>query len=82
MSYTIDQFGFEPIDQIPVERNDWGEMLTTFMASDVAIVKREFEDTSKASNAAGGIRKAAEAQGVSDRVSVINKAGVIYIQKV
>ena len=78
MSYTIDQFGFEAIDQIPVEENDWSAMLKAFMESDAAIIKREFDGKS-ASNASGAIRKAADALGLS--VEVITKKGVVYILK-
>ena len=78
MTYTIDQFGFEAIDQIPVEENDWSAMLKAFMESDAAIIKREFDGKS-ASNASGAIRKAADALGLS--VEVITKKGVVYILK-
>lgn len=78
MSYTIEQFGFEAIDQIPVEENDWSAMLKAFMESDAAIIKREFDGKS-ASNASGAIRKAADALGLS--VEVITKKGVVYILK-
>lgn len=78
MSYTIDQFGFEAIDQIPVEENDWSAMLKAFMESDAAIIKREFDGKS-ASNASGAIRKAADALGLS--VEVITKKGIVYILK-
>ena len=78
MSYTIDQFGFEAIDQIPVEENDWSAMLQAFMASDAVIIKREFDGKS-ASNASGAIRKAADALGLD--VEVVTKKGTVYIQK-
>lgn len=80
MSYTIDQFGFEAIDQIPVEENDWAAMLDAFMASDAKIVKRSFDGKS-ASNAAGAIRKAADSMGLSGDVEVVTKKGVVYVQK-
>lgn len=78
MSYTIDQFGFEAIDQIPVEENDWNAMLQAFKESDAKIIKREFDGKS-ASNAAGAIRKAAETLGLN--VEVVTKKGTVYIQK-
>lgn len=78
MSYTIDQFGFIAIDQIPVEENDWGALLQAFDASDAAVIKKDFDGKS-ASNAAGAIRKAAEALGIE--VEVVTKKGTVYIQK-
>ena len=78
MTYTIDQFGFEAIDQIPVEENDWGAMLQAFDASDAAVIKKDFDGKS-ASNAAGAIRKAAEALNL--KVEVVTKKGTVYIQK-
>lgn len=78
MSYTIDQFGFIAIDQIPVEENDWGALLQAFDASDAAVIKKDFDGKS-ASNAAGAIRKAAEALGL--KVEVVAKKGTVYIQK-
>lgn len=76
--YTIDQFGFEAIDEIPVEENDWSAMLTAFMASDAKVIKKDFDGKS-ASNAAGAIRKAAEALDL--KIEVVTKKGVVYIQK-
>lgn len=80
MAYTIDQFGFEAIDQIPVEENDWTAMLSAFMASEVKIIKKDFDGKS-ASNAAGAIRKAAETMAISDSIEVVTKKGTVYIQK-
>lgn len=81
MSYTIDQFGFEPIDQIPVEENDWVAMIKAFLDSGAAIVKRDFDGKS-ASSAGGAIRKAAESLGYGNDVEVIVKKGTVYIQRV
>lgn len=78
MSYTIDQFGFEAIEQIPVKENDWAKMLETFMQSDANVIKRDFDGKS-ASNAAGAIRKAAETLGI--QVEVVTMDGTVYIQK-
>lgn len=78
MGYTIDQFGFEAIEQIPVKENDWAKMLETFMASDADVIKREFEGKS-ASNAAGAIRKAADNLGI--KVEVVTMDSTVYIQK-
>lgn len=81
MAYTIDQFGFEPIDEIPVEENDWVAMLKTFMSSGAAIIKRDFDGKS-ASNAGGAIRKAAESIGCENDIEVIVKKGTVYVQRV
>lgn len=78
MSYTIDQFGFEAIEQIPVKENDWAKMLETFMQSEATVIKKDFDGKS-ASNAAGAIRKAADTLGV--RVEVVTMDGTVYIQK-
>lgn len=78
MSYTIDQFGFEAIEQIPVKENDWAKMLEAFMASEANVIKRDFDGKS-ASNAAGAIRKAAET--LSIQVEVVTMDGTVYIQK-
>lgn len=81
MSYTIDQFGFEPIDQIPVEENDWVAMIKAFMNSGTAIIKRDFDGKS-ASSAGGAIRKAAESLGHENDIEVIVKKGTVYVQRV
>lgn len=78
MGYTIDQFGFEAIEQIPVKENDWAKMLETFMASEANVIKRDFEGKS-ASNAAGAIRKAADNLGI--KVEVVTMDSTVYIQK-
>lgn len=80
MAYTIDQFGFEPIDQIPVDENDWVNMLIAFSDSDATIIKRDFEGKG-ASNAAGAIRKAAEKLGILDGLNVVTKKSTVYVQK-
>lgn len=81
MAYTIDQFGFEPIDQIPVDENDWGCMLNAFADSEATIIKKDFGDKT-ASNAASAIRKAAEKLGLDKDIEVITKKGVVYISKI
>ena len=78
MAYTIDQFGFIGIDQIPVEENDWGALLQALDASDETVIKKDF-NVKSASNAAGAIRKAAEALDL--KVEVVTKKGTVYIQK-
>lgn len=80
MAYTIDQFGFEEIEQIPVKENDWAKMLETFIASDAKCIKKDFEASGKsASNAAGAIRKAAENLGIE--VDVVTMESTVYVQK-
>lgn len=81
MAYSIDQFGFEVIDEIPVEKNDWTAMLDTFMVSDAKCIKKDFDGKS-ASNAAGAIRKAADSMGIGARIKVVTKKDVLYIQKI
>lgn len=78
MSYTIDQFGFEAIEQIPVKENDWAKMLEAFMQSEAKVIKKDFDGKS-ASNAAGAIRKAADTLGVN--VEVVTMDGTVYVQK-
>lgn len=79
MSYTIDQFGFEATDEIPVSKNDWTQMVETFVASGIDIVRRPFDSKSQASNAAAAIRKAASTIGA--RIEVVNKDSVVYVQR-
>lgn len=81
MSYTIDQFGFEPIDQIPVEENDWVAMIKAFLDSGLDMIKRDFDGKS-ASSAGSAIRKAAESLGYGDDIEVIVKKGTVYVQRV
>lgn len=80
MTHTIDQFGFEAIEEIPVKENDYTALIRTFMESDAKIMARTYEDTRKASNVAGAIRKAAERIEDAD-VSVVNDGGTIYVSK-
>lgn len=79
-NHTIDQFGFEAISEIPVKENDYGALIRTFMESDAKVITRTYEDTRKASNVAGAIRKAAERIEDAD-VTVVNDGGVIYVSK-
>ena len=79
MSYTIDQFGFEAIEQIPVKENDWTMLVRTFMESEAPVIRKEFEDSRRASNAGGAIRKAAEKLGAN--VTVTNDGGTLYVSK-
>ena len=80
MSHTIDQFGFQTIDEIPVKENDYGELLRAFLESDAEIMARSYESSRKASNVAGAIRKAAEKIEGAD-VKVTNEGGTIYVSK-
>ena len=79
-NHTIDEFGFEAIEEIPVKENDYGALIRTFMESDARVITRTYEDTRKASNVAGAIRKAAERIEDAD-VTVVNDGGVIYVSK-
>lgn len=77
--YDISQFGFEPVAEIPVDENDWKELIKSFMAaSDECIAKKT--DKTKASNMAAAIRKAAKAMGV-DGLEVIAKGDTVYMRK-
>ena len=79
-NHTIDEFGFEAIEEIPVKENDYGALIRTFMESDARVITRTYEDTRKASNVAGAIRKAAERiEGAS--INVVNDGGTIYVSK-
>ena len=78
MTYQIEQFDFEAVEQIPVRENDWATMLQAFMESDHKVIKREFGGKS-ASNAAGAIRKAAQSLGLP--VDVVTMDGCVYVQK-
>ena len=80
MTHTIDQFGFEAIEEIPVKENDYAALVRTFMESDARIMARAYEDTRKASNVAGAIRKAAAKVEGAD-VTVVNDGGTIYVSK-
>ena len=80
MTHTIDQFGFEAISEIPVKENDYGALIESFMASDASVITRTYEDSRKASNVAGAIRKAAAKVEGAD-VSVVNDGGTIYVSK-
>ena len=79
-NHTIDQFGFEAISEIPVKENDYGALIRTFMESDARVITRTYEDTRKASNVAGAIRKAAERIEDAD-ITVVNDGGTIYVSK-
>lgn len=79
MSYSIEQFGFEPVEEIPVKQNDWAQMIEAFICSDASIIKRSFDSKSQASNAAAAIRKVIANLGVN--VEVVNKNAVIYLRR-
>lgn len=78
-NHTIDQFGFEAVEEIPVKENDWTMLVRTFMESEAPVIRKEFEDTRKASNVGGAIRKAAEKLGA--KVVVTNDGGTLYVSK-
>lgn len=79
-NHTIGQFGFEAIEEIPVKENDYGALIRTFMESDAQVITRTYEDSRKASNVAGAIRKAAERIEDAD-ITVVNDGGTIYVSK-
>lgn len=79
MSYSINQFGFEETDEIPVSKNNWTQMVEAFIASGIRVVRRPFDSKSQASNAAAAIRKAAASVGA--HVEVVNKDSVVYVQR-
>lgn len=77
--YDISQFGFEPVAEIPVDENDWKELIKSFMSgADGCIAKKV--DGSKASNMAAAIRKAAKAMEV-DGLKVVTKGDTVYLRK-
>lgn len=80
MTHTIDQFGFEAISEVPVKENDYGALVEAFMASDARVITRTYEDSRKASNVAGAIRKAAAKIDGAD-ITVTNDGGTIYVSK-
>lgn len=79
MSHDITDFGFEACEEIPVKENDWTALVNAFTKGSASIIKKEFEDSRKASNAGSAIRKAAEKIGA--QVSVTNDGGTLYISK-
>lgn len=79
MTHTIDQFGFEACEEIPVKENDWITLINAFTQGPATIIKREFENSRKASNAGSAIRKAAKKIGA--QVTVTNDGGTLYISK-
>lgn len=74
---TLDNFGFQPIDEIPVDKNDWSAMLDTFMGSDIKVIVADHGKN--ASNVAGAIRKVAKDHGID--VNVVSKGGKVYVEK-
>lgn len=79
VTHDVKDFGFETIDEIPVKENDWTMLLRTFMDSEAKVIRKEFEDSRRASNVGGAIRKAAEKLGL--KVTVTNDGGTLYVSK-
>lgn len=79
VTHDVKDFGFEAVEEIPVKESDWTTLLRTFMASDAQVIRKEFEDSRKASNAGGAIRKAAKKLEID--VTVTNDGGTLYVSK-
>ena len=79
VTHDVKDFGFEAVEEIPVKENDWTMLVRTFMESEAPVIRKEFEDSRKASNAGGAIRKAAEKLGA--KVVVTNDGGTLYVSK-
>ena len=75
----ITDFGFEKIDELPIEENDWEKLLKAFMEDEsIAAMMKKF-DVKRASNKAASIRKAAEKLGL--KVEVITRGDTVYVTK-
>lgn len=75
----ITDFGFEKIDELPIEENDWEQLLKAFMDDGSATAMMKKFDVKRASNKAASIRKAADKLGV--KVEVITRGDTVYVTK-
>lgn len=75
----ITDFGFEKIDELPIEENDWERLLNAFMADESVRVMMKKFDAKSASNKAASIRKAAGKLGLG--VDVITRGDSVYVKK-
>lgn len=75
----ITDFGFEKIDELPIEENDWEQLLKAFMDDESATAMMKKFDVKRASNKAASIRKAADKLGV--KVEVITRSDTVYVTK-
>lgn len=75
----ITDFGFEKIDELPIEENDWEKLLKAFMEDESATAMMKKFDVKRASNKAASIRKAAEKLDL--KVEVITRGDTVYVTK-
>lgn len=75
----ITDFGFEKIDELPIEENDWEKLLKAFIDDDSVTAMMKKFDVKRASNKAASIRKAADKLDV--KVEVITRGDTVYVTK-
>ena len=75
----ITDFGFEQIDELPIEENDWEKLIKAFMEDGSATAMMKKFDAKRASNKAASIRKAAEK--LNADVKVITRGNTVYVTK-
>lgn len=75
----ITDFGFEQIDELPIEENDWEKLIKAFMEDESVTAMMKKFDAKRASNKAASIRKAAEKLNVD--VKVITRGDTVYVTK-
>ncbi len=75
----ITDFGFEKIDELPIEENDWEKLLKAFMEDESATAMMKKFDVKRASNKAASIRKTAEKLDL--KVEVITRGDTVYVTK-
>lgn len=75
----ITDFGFEKIDELPIDENDWEKLLKAFMEDESVTAMMKKFDVKRASNKAASIRKAAEKLDL--KVEVITRGDTVYVTK-
>jgi hypothetical protein len=75
----ITDFGFEQIDELPIEENDWEKLIKAFMEDGSTTAMMKKFDAKRASNKAASIRKAAEK--LNADVKVITRGNTVYVTK-
>ncbi len=75
----ITDFGFEQIDELPIEENDWEKLIKAFMEDESTTAMMKKFDAKRASNKAASIRKAAEK--LNADVKVITRGDTVYVTK-
>lgn len=75
----ITDFGFEKIDELPIEENDWEKLLKAFTEDESVTAMMKKFDVKRASNKAASIRKAAEKLDL--KVKVITRGDTVYVTK-